>query len=191
MPYGGVSDWFWPTHHTSHALCWPHHASCWLHHASCWCTMHRVGRTTDRVGCTAHFVGHTMHCVGHTECDKKHLVNIKFKIFLSVLAFSGWKNKFFQNCSKLPKNHFRTIKISFFFPDFPQLQEWVGGSDQIWKIPDFFLFSFFNPSLNPLFFFLNPSLRVPSENVGKLNLNVAMWYCIWRNRCEKMVFYKE
>ena len=90
------------------------------------CTTHRVGRTMDRVGHTAHFVGHTMHCVGHSECDKKHLVTIKFKIFLSVLAFSGWKNKFFQNCSKLPKNHFRTIKILFFFPDFPQLQVWGG-----------------------------------------------------------------
>ena len=25
-----------------------------------------------------------------------------------------------------------------FFPDFPRLQGWVGGWDQIWKIPDFF-----------------------------------------------------
>ena len=30
------------------------------------------------------------------------------------------------------------IKILFFFPDFPRLQGWMGGSDQIWKIPDFF-----------------------------------------------------
>ena len=38
----------------------------------------------------------------------------------------------------MPKNYFRTIKILFFFPDFPRLQGW-GGSDQIWRIPDFFL----------------------------------------------------
>ena len=30
------------------------------------------------------------------------------------------------------------IKNLFFFPDFLRLQGWVGGSDQIWKIPDFF-----------------------------------------------------
>ena len=53
------------------------------------------------------------------EYDKKHLVNIKFKIFLSVSkCFLGWKNNFFQNCSKLPKNHIRTIKILFFFSRF-------------------------------------------------------------------------
>ena len=30
------------------------------------------------------------------------------------LHFLGWKNKCFQNCSKLPKTHFWTIKIYFF-----------------------------------------------------------------------------
>ena len=30
------------------------------------------------------------------------------------------------------------MKILSFFPDFPRLQGLVGGSDQIWKIPDFF-----------------------------------------------------
>ena len=60
--------------------------------------------------------------------------------------FLGWKNNFFQNCLKLPKNHFRTLKILFFFSYFPRLQGWVGASDQIWIIPDFFLKLI--PSLN-------------------------------------------
>ena len=102
--------------------------SCWLHHASCW--LH-----------CANYCLHNAHCVSHTEYDKKHLVNIKFKFW----HFQGWRNKFFQNCSKLPTNHFRTIEI-LFFPDFSRLQVWVGGSDKIWKIPDFFK-SFPNQSL--------------------------------------------
>ena len=48
--------------------------------------MHCVGCTTHRVGCTTHFIGLTAH-----EYDKKHLINIKFRIFLSVLAFSRVK----------------------------------------------------------------------------------------------------
>ena len=70
----GVSDRFWPTHYTSHALHWPHQESCWSHHASC-----RPHSTFCR------------HHVSHTEYDKKNWVNIKFKIFLSVLAFSRVK----------------------------------------------------------------------------------------------------
>ena len=60
------------------------------------------------------------------------------KASLSVLTSFRVKNNFFQNYSKLPKNIFWTIKISFFSPDFLQLQGWVGRSDQIWKIPDYF-----------------------------------------------------
>ena len=54
-------------------------------------TPHCVSHTAHCVGHTAQFVGRTAHCVSHTEYDKKHLVNIKFKIFLSVLAFSRVK----------------------------------------------------------------------------------------------------
>ena len=36
------------------------------------------------------------------------------------------------------------IKFLFFFPDFGDFWGWVGGSDRIWKIPDFFFF-FFDP----------------------------------------------
>ena len=47
--------------------------------------MHYIGRTTTSCRpCTT-------FCVSHTEYDKKHLVNIKLKIFLSVLAFSKVK----------------------------------------------------------------------------------------------------
>ena len=68
--------------------------------------------------------------------------------------FLGWKNKFFQNCSKLPKNHFRTIKILFFFQIFCNYKDgWVGetksGKFQI----------FFEPFPNYLIFLT--SLRSP------------------------------
>ena len=45
---------------------------------------------------------------------------------------SKWKNIFFQNCSKLPKNHIRQEKFNFF-----QILTILGGgwvTDQIWKI---------------------------------------------------------
>ena len=60
-----------------------------------------------------------------------------------------------------PKNHFRTIKI-LFFPDFPRLQVRVGGSDQIQKIPDFFL----NPSLNNMLFYLDMNIKI---NIGEVD----------------------
>ena len=44
-------------------------------------------------------------------------------------------NNFLQIGSKLLKNNFRMIKI-IFFPDFGHFRGWVGGSDQILKIPD-------------------------------------------------------
>ena len=37
--------------------------------------------------------------------------NMKF--FQVFWHFLKWKNNFFQSCSKLPKNHFRTIKTKF------------------------------------------------------------------------------
>ena len=103
--------------------------SCWLHHASSW------------LHCTNYCL-HNAHCVSHTEYDKKHLVNIKLKIFHQVFwHFLGWKNKFFQNCSKLPKNHVRTIKILFFFQIFRDYKGGWVAPDQIWKIPDFFFWN--------------------------------------------------
>ena len=60
-----------------------------------------------------------------------------------------------KRVSKLLKKHFKSIKI--FFPDFLRLQGWVGGSDQIWKIPDFF---FLNPSLTD---FLRLNLEVDAD----------------------------
>ena len=68
-----------------------------------------------------------------------------------ILEFFRVKNNFFQNCSKLPKNHFRTIKILFFFPDFWILEGWVYGFEKIWKIPDFFfVFETFPKLINNL-----------------------------------------
>ena len=63
------------------ASCWPHHASCRLHHSFCQLR--------------------TAHHVSHTEYDKKHSVNIKFKIFPSVLPFSRVKEKFFRKLLKI------------------------------------------------------------------------------------------
>ena len=67
--WGGVSDWFWPTHHppTSHALRLPHHALCWPHQASC--QPHSTFCRPHRALCQLQ------------ETRKKHLVNIKFKFF--------------------------------------------------------------------------------------------------------------
>ena len=59
--------------------------------------------------------------------------------------FLGWKNKFFQNCSKLPKNHFRTIKILFFFQIF---RDYKGGWVFQTKSGKFQIFFFLNPSLS-------------------------------------------
>ena len=43
-----------------------------------------------------------------------------------------------KKVSKLLKNHFKSI--NFFFQIFRDYRGGVGGSDQIWKIPDFFFF---------------------------------------------------
>ena len=72
----GVHDWFWPTHHTSHALRQPHHG---------------IMLAAPHIMSAAPHILLAAHCVSHTEYDKKHLVNIKFEIFLSVLAFSRVK----------------------------------------------------------------------------------------------------
>ena len=85
---GGVSDWFWPTHHTSHALRLPHLASCQLH--STFCQPHRA------------------LCLPQ-EKRKKHLVNIKFNFFLDFL---GWKNFFSKKCIQiLEKKFFHPQKL--------------------------------------------------------------------------------
>ena len=85
-----------------------------------------------------------MCCASPTESTSSS------KFFLVFWHFIGWKNKFFHKCSKLPKNRFRTKKI--FISDFLQLHGWVGRSDQIWKIPDFFL----NPFLTSILTLTHP-----------------------------------
>ena len=47
-----------------------------------------------------------------------------------------WEVRNFQG-----ENHFRTINFEF-FPKFGHFRGRVGGSDHIWKIPDFFFFFF-------------------------------------------------
>ena len=49
-------------------------------------------------------------CQPHKSMTRNIWSTSSSKVFWHFL---GWKNKFFQNCSKLPKNYFRTIK---FFP---------------------------------------------------------------------------
>ena len=99
-------------------------------------TMHHVVHTMHHVVHTSHCVGHTAYCVSHTEYDKKHSVTSS-KFFL---AFSWVKKKFFQNCLKLPKNQFITIKILFFSSFFA-----ITSVDQT-KSGKFQIF-FLNPSL--------------------------------------------
>ena len=97
--------------------------------------------------------------------------------------FLGWKNKFFQNCSKLPKNHFRTIKILFFFPDFLRLQGWGG-----WVRPNlensrfFFFFEHFPYHIitQTSYIVLNIMLMTnenPFQNPKNLNLKNWCWTC--------------
>ena len=81
-------------------------------------------------------------------------MNLALYFALVFWHFQGWKNNFFQSCSKLPKNDFRTIKILFFFQIFCNYKDgWVGetksGKFQI----------FFEPFPNYLFFLT--SLRSP------------------------------
>ena len=75
--------------------------------------------------------------------------------------FLGWKNKFFQNCSKLPKNHFRTIKI-LFFSRFSAITR-VGGCVRL--------------NLENSRFFLNPFLLGKQPKWG-----VKFWSVILKKR---------
>ena len=81
----GVHDWFWPPHLTC------------ITSATPW---HHVGCTTHHAGHTAHFVGRAPRIMSAIQSNITHLVNIKFKIFLSVLAFCRVKF-FFQNLLKI------------------------------------------------------------------------------------------
>ena len=105
--------------------------------------MHYVSHTMHLhcVGRAVHFVSLTAHCVNRTKVWQETFSQHQVQNFF-FWHFLRWKNKFFQNSSKLPKNHFITIKILFFFQIFRNCKSrWV--LDQIWKIPGFFL----NPSL--------------------------------------------
>ena len=67
---------------------------------------------------TMHLVSHTVHCASHTVHDMiigPMLCNVKFKIFA---IFQG------VNCSKLPTNHFSTLKVLFFSRFYPF--QWAG-----------------------------------------------------------------
>ena len=108
--WGGVHDWFWPTRHTSHELRQPHQY------------------IVLAVPCIMSATPRILSAVRHALCQPYRVWQETFSQHQvqNFWHFLGWKNKFFQNCSKLPKNYFRTIKILFFFPDFLRLQEWDG-----------------------------------------------------------------
>ena len=117
--WGGVYDWFWPTHHTSHAVHWPHH---------------------DIVLAAPRVMSATPHIMSAIQSMTINIWSTSSSTFFQVFwYFLGWNFFFFQNCSKFPKNHFRTIKK--FFPTFSAITR-VGGSNQIWRLQ-----IVFNPSL--------------------------------------------
>ena len=101
-----VTDWVWPTHHTSHAVRRPHHTLCQPGRAFCW--------------------PHRALCQPHKSMTRNIWSTSSSKIFKVFLHFLRWKNKFFPNCSKLPKNHFRTIKKIFFQIFFNYKGGWVS-----------------------------------------------------------------
>ena len=76
---------------------------------------HHVGRTTHHVGCTTHFVSCALHIMSAIQSMTRNILSTSSSKFFQVFChFLGWKKSFFENCSKLPKIHFRTIKILFF-----------------------------------------------------------------------------
>ena len=87
--------------------------------------MHYVSHTMHCVGRAVHFVSLTAHCVNRTKVWQETFSQHQVQNFF-FWHFLRWKNKFFQNCSKLPKNHFRTIKILFFFSRFSAITR-LGG----------------------------------------------------------------
>jgi len=136
LPYGvgSMTDSGLPTTPHMHYVgrtttsCWLHNASCRPHRAFCWLR-------------TAHFVGCALRIMSAIQSMTRNIQSTSSsKFFLVFWHFLGWKNKFFQNCSKLPKNHFRTIKILFFFQIFVDYKGGWVVSDQIWKISRFFFF---------------------------------------------------
>ena len=87
------------------------------------------------VGHTTHNFGHTMHYVDPT-IDELH------EIFLKVLTIFRVKNNF----SKTVKNCLKIILILFFFQILDIQEGGLVGSDQIWKISDFFSLTLMNPT---------------------------------------------
>ena len=102
------------------------------------------------------------------------------KIFVSVLKFFNVEKYYFPNC------HFRMIKISI-FSNFFLFWGWVVGSDQTWKIPDFF----FNRTLLKRNIFSETPCWLlwwfsVHTNKGTLSL-----HCIWPTIVKVTLFYNQ
>ena len=82
-----------------------------------------------------------------------------------------------KKVSKLLKKHFKSIKFLFFFQIFHDYRGGVGGSDQIWKIPDFFFEPFPNKETKnkEIFASLLPIIRKLEQKAFKIQGNSQKW----------------